>query len=707
MQRVPMSGVSKLLLASAMLLGLAACWGEADRNGNAWMRETAHYYPASDITPANVDELGTAWEFTDFVVRGSTHRGVQATPVVVDGVMYVSGPWSVVYALDAKTGKQIWQYDPDVDGQHARRTCCDVVNRGVAVDDGVVYVATLDGYLVGIDAKTGRENWKTDTITDRTRSYAITGAPRVAGGNVVIGNGGAEMGVRGYASAFDKKTGKLAWRFFIVPGDPEAGPDEHPEVTEARATWDAKSRWDLGGGGTAWDSIVYDPDTNTVYIGTGNGSPHPIWLRSPAGGDNLYLSSILALDADSGRKKWHYQTTPSDSWDYTATQNMILADIEFDGKPRKVIMQAPKNGFFYVIDRVSGELLSAEKYTTVTWADRVDLKTGRPVITAQSNFSDGPKLIWPSQAGGHNWPPMAYNAEEGLVYIPVLEAPMTFEMHDKQDYRPFSIIQGVGGSFPALADPNDPALVKLVQGQPEPKFEQVLKAWNPKTGKIEWTSKVMPFWSGGVMTTSSGLVVQGSSDGHLTFYDAKSGAVLHRINIGTGIMAAPMAYEVDGTQYIAVAAGFGGAFNSFFMEGWAAKTRENNARLLVFKLGGEKVRLAGPRPTRPLTAAPVKFRGNAAQVERGATLYVQNCARCHAGPEESGSYPNLWKMTPETHEAFNDIVLGGAFAYAGMASFSDVLSPTDARDIHAFLAKPLESKTPDNQKPAAERKSLH
>jgi quinohemoprotein ethanol dehydrogenase len=386
---------------------------------------------------------------------------------------------------------------------------------------------------------------------------------------------------------------------------------------------------------------------------------------------------------------------------------MILADIEFDGKPRKVIMQAPKNGFFYVIDRVSGELLSAEKYTTVTWADRVDLKTGRPVITAQSDFSDGPKLIWPSQAGGHNWPPMAYNAEEGLVYIPVLEAPMTFEMHDKQDYRPFSIVQGVGGSFPALADPNDPALVKLVQGQPKPKFEQVLKAWNPKTGKIEWASKIMPFWSGGVMTTSSGLVVQGSSDGHLTFYDAKSGAVLHRINIGTGIMAAPMAYEVDGTQYIAVAAGFGGAFNSFFKEGWAAKTRENNARLLVFKLGGDKVRMAGPRPTRPLTAAPAKFRGSAAQVERGATLYVQNCARCHAGPEESGSYPNLWKMTPETHEAFNNIVLGGAFAYAGMASFSDVLSPTDARDIHAFLAKPLESKAPDNQKPAAERKSLH
>lgn len=696
--------VRSFILSVMTALMLSACGGDAGNAGSAWMRETAYYYPVSKVDASNVGQLGVAWEFNDFVVRGRTNRGVEATPTVVDGVMYTTGPWSVVYALDAKTGKQLWVYDPEVDGQFARRTCCDAVNRGVAVHDGVVYVATLDGYLAAVDAKSGKELWKSDTITDRSRSYAITGAPRVAGRNVVIGNGGAEMGVRGYASAFDKKTGKLAWRFFIVPGDPAAGPDEHSEVTEARKTWDPKSRWDLGGGGTAWDSIVYDPDTNIVYVGTGNGSPHPIWLRSPAGGDNLYLSSILALDADSGRKKWHYQTTPSDSWDYTATQNMVLADIEFGGKPRKVIMQAPKNGFFYVLDRVTGELLSAEKYTEVTWAERVDLKTGRPIITAQSDFSKETKLVFPSEAGGHNWPPMSYSEKTGLVYIPVLEAAMTFAVAE-QPYRPYSVTQGVQTGLPALGDLNDPALATILKGQPKPKFEQVLKAFDPKTGKIVWTSKVMPFWSGGVMTTQSGLVMQGSADGHLTVYDGKNGAVLKRINIGTGIMAAPMAYEVDGEQYVAVAAGFGGSFNAYFLPGWAAKERVNDPRLIVFKLGGQPVRLAAKRRQLPLLAAPPKYRGTAAEVTRGAALYGENCARCHGDHTESGGYPNLWKMPPETHDAFENIVLGGAFSYAGMASFKDVLGAPDARAIHAYLAAPVTPPAPE--KPAPVRKSFH
>lgn len=685
-----MRGWRKLVLSVAAALPLAACGGGAgdDAGGTAaWMRETAQYYAASEVDASNVEKLGVAWEFTGFVVRGRTNRGVEATPIVVDGVMYTTGPWSVVYALDAKSGKLLWQYDPEVDGQFARRTCCDAVNRGVAVDDGMVYVATLDGYLVGLDAKTGKPDWKVDTITDRSRSYAITGAPRVAGKNIVIGNGGGEMGVRGYASAFDKKTGKFAWRFFIVPGDPKAGPDEHPEVTEARGTWDPNSTWDLGGGGTAWDSIVYDPDTNIVYVGTGNGSPHSVWQRSPAGGDNLYLSSILAIDADSGRKKWHYQTTPRDSWDYTATQNMILTDMEIGGRLRKVIMQAPKNGFFYVLDRVTGELLSAEKYTTVTWAERVDLKTGRPVFTEQSDFSKGKKLVWPSEAGGHNWPPMAYNEKTRLVYIPVLETPMTFQMKP-EPYRPYSVVQGTETGLPAFADPNDKAMAPILKGQPKPRFEQVLKAWDPVKQKLVWSSKVMPFWSGGVMTTSNGLVMQGSADGYLNIYDGRNGKLLRRINIGTGIMAAPMAYEIDGTQYVAVAAGFGGAFNSYFMPEWAAADRENNPRLIVFKLGGAPVKLAPLRTAAPLIPAPAKFRGTAAQVARGQALFANNCARCHGDSTGSGGYPNLWKMTPETHEVFNSIVLDGSFVYAGMAAFGDVLSKNDARDIHAYLAQP-------------------
>ncbi|MGX7926901.1 PQQ-dependent dehydrogenase, methanol/ethanol family [Tsuneonella sp. HG094] len=683
-------------------LALAGCsMAVTAGQGTPWQQETAYFSPATEIDEGNVGDLGVAWEFADFTVRGRTNRGVEATPVVADGVMYMTGPWSVVYALDAKSGKELWRYDPDVDGSFARRTCCDAVNRGVAVADGQVYVATLDGYLVSLDAKTGKPAWKVDTFTDRSKSYAITGAPRIAGRNVLIGNGGAEMGVRGYVTALDRKTGKLAWRFFVVPGDPKAGPDEHPEVTEARKTWDPNSAWDLGGGGTVWDSIVYDPDTNIVYVGTGNGSPHPAWQRSPAGGDNLYVSSILALDANTGRKKWHYQTTPKDSWDYTATQNMILADIEFGGRTRKVLMQAPKNGFFYVLDRVTGELLSAEKYTTVTWADRVDLKTGRPVFSEQGDFKNGEKLVWPSEAGGHNWPPMAFNPGTGLVYMPVLEAPMTF-ISTPDNNQPYSPVQGSTTSLPGVMSlfgekvPDYP-------GQPKPKFEQVLKAWDPAKGKVVWTSRAMPFWSGGVMTTATGLVVQGSADGFLTVYNGRSGKVLRRIEVGTGIMAAPMSYEIDGEQYLAVPAGFGGAMNAAYLPGWAAEKRENTSRLLVFKIGAAAQPALPPlRTAMPLAPAPAQFRGTAAQVARGEQLFNRNCARCHGGADFPSGYPDLWKMGPETHAVFNDIVLDGLYAPAGMASFKDVLSPRDAADIHAYLAKPLPGSQPEPKAKNAE-----
>ncbi|MEA3151283.1 MAG: quinohemoprotein ethanol dehydrogenase, partial [Gammaproteobacteria bacterium] len=387
------------------------------------------FSPLTQIDKSNVSRLGLAWEFDDFVVRGRTHRGNESSILVADGVMYFAGPWSVVYAVDARSGTLIWKYDPQVAGQWARSACCDVVNKGVALWQGRVYVATLDGYLIAIDAKTGLPVWRADTFADRvTMNYSSTGAPRIAGSNIVIGNSGAEMGARGYVTAYDLKTGTLAWRFYAVPGDPAKGPDESPDVTLARRTWSKDSRWDLGGGGTAWDSMVYDEKLGLLYVGTGNGMPHPVWTRSPGGGDNLFLSSIVALDVRTGRVRWHYQTTPGDSWDYTATQNMILTDLSVGGRTRHVLMQAPKNGFFYVLDRATGELLSAHAYTNVTWADRVDLTTGRPVFTSQSDFSKEKKLIWPSQAGGHNWMPMSYSETDRLVFIPALDSGMNFGM---------------------------------------------------------------------------------------------------------------------------------------------------------------------------------------------------------------------------------------------------------------------------------------
>ena len=385
-----------------------------------------HHSPLGIINLKNINSLGFAWEYDASSTIGSVPRGLEATPIVVDGLLYTSGAWGFVYALDAKTGKEIWRYEPRVDASWAVNACCDVVNRGVAVWKGRVYVGTLDGYLVCLDASTGSEIWRKDTFNDRSKAYSITGPPQVAGEMVVIGNPGGEFGVRGYITAYDLDSGEQKWRFFLVPGDPLKG-FEHAEMEVASKTWDPKSHWMAGGGGTAWGESAYDPELNLLYIGTGNSSPYPIWIRSPSGGDNLYLASILAINPDNGKLVWHYQTTPGEIWDFTATMNLVLADVEMGGRLRKVIMQAPKNGFFYVIDRATGELLSAEKYTRVNWASHVDLKTGRPVLTDQGQwYKDKPKLVVPALPGGHNWQPMSYNPVTGLVYIPEHIIPMVY-----------------------------------------------------------------------------------------------------------------------------------------------------------------------------------------------------------------------------------------------------------------------------------------
>jgi quinohemoprotein ethanol dehydrogenase len=643
--------------------------------------EGTHYSSLADVNRTNVGRLGLAWEFDAFVVRGGIHRGAESTPIVIDGIMYFTGPWSVVYAVDAREGRLLWQYDPEVKGEFARHACCDAVNRGVAVQNGVVYLATLDGYLVALNAKTGKPVWKVDTIVDRSRSVTITGVPQVAGSRVVIGNAGAEMGARGYASAFDRETGKLAWRLYTVPGDPSKG-DESPEIAAARKTWSARSRWDLGGGGNPWGWFAYDAATNLVFLGTGNGMPQPIWTRSPGGGDNLYVASILAVNADTGRLKWHYQTTPGDSWDYDATQNFILEDLTLGGRSRKVLMQASKNGFFYILDRGSGELLAADKFTKVTWADRVDIKSGRPLVAAQADFSQSAKFIWPSQAGGHNWQPMAFSEKTKLVYIPTLEAPMKYLMMP-QPYQPYSVIQGEEADWPWDSESGHEP-----HRQPKPTYRTVLKAWDPIKGAAVWTSQPMPFWGGGVLATGGDLIVQGAPDGFLTFYDAKTGTVLHRINVGTGIMAAPMTYSLNGRQYISVLAGMGGALGTEFPAGAIGKERESNERLLVFTLGGGPVSLPPERKPVQREPAAVQYQGSASSVERGEQLFTVNCGVCHGHAGAIGIYPDLFNMPAAVHAAFDQIVLDGTFSYAGMASFSDVLSRQDVKDVHAFLSRP-------------------
>ncbi|HEY2780325.1 MAG TPA: PQQ-dependent dehydrogenase, methanol/ethanol family [Steroidobacteraceae bacterium] len=678
-----------LLSLSWCLICVSAHGAAADEQWPLYGRtfSESRFSPLKQIDPKNVQHLGLAWEFDDFVVRGRTHRGNEASPIVADGVMYFSGPWSVVYALDARTGKHLWTYDPKVDGQWARRTCCDVVNRGVALWQDKVYVATLDGHLIALNAKSGAVLWKADTFIDRvTMNYSSTGAPRIAGGNVVIGNSGAEMGARGYVSAYDLTTGKLSWRFFTVPGDPAKGPDESSAITSARKTWSKTSRWDLGGGGTVWDSMVYDPALDLLYVGVGNGMPHPVWSRSPGGGDNLYLASIVAIEAKSGRMRWYYQTTPGDSWDYTATQNMILGELTLGGKRRKVIMQAPKNGFFYVLDRETGELLSANAYTKVTWAKGVDLTSGRPVISDQSDYSKQQKEIWPSQAGGHNWMPMSFSEATHLAYIPTLEGGMVFGMvpGDQVHFRVGANNEGdeAGWSRP-VGDSG-------VQGDPstsptkDQPFQSILKAWDPITGKVEWQTAPTGFWAGGVLSTASGLVFQGAADGNFSAYDAKDGKRLARIATGTGIEAGPISYAIDGVQYVAVLAGFGGAMNQIgYPAGSAALKFENHERLLVFKLNGAPVSLPAQRH-RDVQPVPAAKSTDPKVIERGMDLF-DRCGACHGYRGGANGYPDLWNLPPDVHAAFQSIVRGGALSYAGMPSFKDALSEDDVNAIQSFI----------------------
>ena len=654
----------------------------ADNEPESWLTlggnfEMQHYSPLKNINTENVKELGLAWEYDASSRRGRTQRGLEASPIVVDGVMYTSGAWGVVYALDAKTGKEKWRFDPELDGNYARRACCDVVNRGVQVWKGKVYVGVLDGYLVCLDAETGKVHWKVDTFTDRARFYTITGSPQVAGDVVVIGNSGGELGVRGYITAYDLETGKQAWRFFIVPGDPAKG-FEHSELEMAAKTWDPNSNWEAGLGGTVWGEFTYDPELKLLYVGTGNSSPYPIWFRSPNGGDNLFLSSILAINPENGKLKWHYQTTPGEIWDFTTTSNMPLADLEIHGASRKVIMTAPKNGFFYVIDRMTGELLSAKNFVPVNWASEVDIKTGKPVLTGEGWFKDEPKIVYPGAAGGHSWQPMSYSPDTKLVYIPAMHQPFYYE--SKSSFK-YDRDDNTGVVMRPQSDPLPNTKNEI------PKDEAFLVAWDPVQQKEVWRvkSRVIDF-NGGVLSTAGGLVFEGTTDGFFYVYDAATGKRLKEIEIGTGIMAAPVSYEIDGEQYVAVMAGYGGAVLSFLPPRAAIEKYQNKGRILVFKLGGGETPLSPAQETVAIPKPPEKLLSEEAII-KGRGLYGRYCGICHGGfgKDHHSAYLDLSKMSENTHEQFNKIVLEGAFSAYGMANFSDVLGKEDAESIHDFL----------------------
>ena len=628
--------------------------------------------PLDQINTSNVDQIGLSWSF-----ETGTNRGHETTPIVKDGVMFITAPWSVVHALDAKTGDLLWTHDPQVERAWANNACCDVVNRGVALYENSIFFGTLDGRLISLDKDTGNENWSILTI-DKSWPYTITGAPRIVKGNVIIGNGGGEFGVRGYVTAYDVDSGDELWRFYTVPGNPNE-PFESPEMEIAAKTWSGGKWWEYGGGGTVWDSMAYDPALDTLYIGTGNGSPWNRYVRSPGGGDNLYLSSIVALDPDTGDYKWHYQTTPGDSWDYTATQHMILADLEINGQIRKVIMQAPKNGFFYVIDRTNGELISAENYVPINWATHVDMETGRPIENPANNYFNTPALTTPGPLGGHNWQPMAFNPDTGLVYIPAQEMLFVYS-HDK-DFKYNRKTWNTGQQVEMTYLPKNPDELAMVD---KATFGYLL-AWDPVAQKEVWREQYQRPWSGGLLSTAGDLVLQGTSDGRFIAFDAASGEMLWSVDTGQGIIAPPITYMIDEEQYIAVQVGYGGAYALAGAFPSANKNPAQNGRMLVFKLGGEEMSppvqsIAKVNPVVPSMTT------DALTIARGEYEYHEHCQFCHgAGVIGGGVIPDLRYLDEVGHKTFLGVILGGMHSEKGMASFKDVLSLEQANQIQAYI----------------------
>jgi PQQ-dependent dehydrogenase (methanol/ethanol family) len=502
-----------------------------------------HFSPLSQIHTANVANLAPAWSF-DLTAHGSPQGNLEATPLLSGGVLYFTGVWSTVFAVDARTGALKWKYDPELPRTGGPRLCCGPVNRGVALYNGKVFVGLLDARLVALDAVSGKPVWEVQTSIDLKESYSITGAPRVVKGKVIIGNGGAENAVRGYISAYDAETGALAWRFFTVPGDPSR-PFEHPELEQAAKTWTGQW-WKYGGGGTAWDAMAYDAEADLLYIGTGNGGPWDRNFRSPEGGDNLFLASILALRPDTGRLVWHFQQVPGDQWDYTAVQPMILADLAINGRLRKVILQAPKNGFFYVIDRITGEFISGKPYSRVSWALGLDESTGRPVEAPGARYGADLVTLSPGPVGAHNWQPMAFHPATGLVYFPAQMSAFEYGIDPEYVYN-----KG-GRNLGVIARPG---ALPRVEGEAPPANTWFV-AWDPVAQREVWRVEYSGGSGSGTLATGGGLVFQASPQGNLAAYEARTGAKLWEGAVGPGA-ATPISYELDGRQYIAILGGRG------------------------------------------------------------------------------------------------------------------------------------------------------
>ena len=648
---------------------------QADAAPEEWLSHGRTYSeqrnsPLDQINRNNVSDLGLAWDF-----ELDTDRGQESTPLVIDGVVYFTSAWSKAYAVDARTGDMIWQFDPEVPGEQAADACCDVVNRGLAAWGDAVYLGTLDGRLIAIDRQTGEELWSVMTV-DPDKRYTITGAPRVVDGKVIIGNGGGELGVRGYITAYDADTGEQAWRFYTVPGNPADG-FENVAMEMAAETWSGEW-WAIGGGGTVWDSMAYDPELDLLYIGVGNGSPWNHQLRSNGEGDNLFLSSIVALRPDTGEYVWHFQTTPAESWDYTATQHMILADIEINGRMREVIMQAPKNGFFYVIDRRTGEFISGDNYVDVNWASGLDPATGRPIESEIVRYQRDPALVIPGPLGAHNWYPMSFDPQTQLVFLPAQNTSYVYAPADEVTDQAVGWNLGLGA---AMAEPANMADQGMIMDQ----APASLLAWDPAAQQARWRVDYDVLGNSGLLSTGGGLVFQGSADGVFHAYRTDNGEELWSHEVGDAILGGPVSYELDGEQYVLALAGQGGAIPLTMGLTSGNYPRQRNGRLMAFKLNGE----ASLPDHQQESLIPLDLEGvsSAGNPLLGEAMYGAYCSVCH-GPValSAGPIPDL-RYSPMilSEEGFAAIVLEGALQEQGMPAFAADIGATQVEGIRAYL----------------------
>ena len=646
-------------MALALTWQLAAAYDGKDianeSDGKNWLAygrtySEQHYTPLKQVTSENISRLGLAWSLD----LPNVHNGL-TVPLAVDGVIYFTVDQSWVHAVDARTGKLLWRFDPEVYKVGGKKLPFSWGPRGIAYWKNKIYVATLDGRLIALDARTGKPLWTQQTVpTDDVAN--ITGAPRVFNGKVLIGHGGADYGpIRGYVTTYDAETGKQSWRFYIVPGDPAKG-FESKAMEMAAKTWTGEW-WKKGGGGTVWNAMTYDPELNRVYLGTGNGQPHEWKARSPGGGDNLFLSSIVALNADTGEYVWHYQVDPRNDWDYNADMDMTTATVSIDGKPRKVLMQAPKNGFLYVIDRENGKLLSAEKIDYATWADRIDLKTGAPV--ENPDVRAGKLELVPSAVGAHSVQAQAFSPQTGLLYLPTIRTGSGTRNGEKR------------------ADLPDRDSTRL-------------QAWDPVARKETWSVKTPGTSNGGLMATAGNLVFEGMSDGTFNAFDARTGRKLWTFDVHFGMAGAPISYEVDGKQYVSIVAGWGGggagvggASTAKF--GWRYGHQVH--RLLTFVLDG-KTPLPPQAP--PDLAVPVddpQFVIDPKRAQAGnAVAFREMCVGCHGAVLIASSYaPDLRASgVPLSAEAFRDVVKNGSRLARGMPKYAD-LSDDDLESLRHFI----------------------